>query len=135
MRASDLLSRQMFQFGLVGVAGFASDASMFLLLTQGLGIGVLPARIMAFVPATVVTWLLNRWLVFRTAGGTRRKRDEYLRHFGIQSIGIAINFAVFYLAVQLQLGLHSAQVVPLALGSLAAMLFNYAGARKFVFLH
>jgi uncharacterized membrane protein YebE (DUF533 family) len=30
---------------------------------------------------------------------------------------------------------HSAQLVPLALGSLAAMLFNYAGAKKFVFLH
>jgi putative flippase GtrA len=135
MRASDLLSRQIFQFGLVGVAGFATDAAMFLLLTQGLGVGVLPARVMAFVPATVVTWALNRWLVFRTTGSSRRKRDEYLRHFGIQSIGIGINFAVFYVAVQLQLGVHSAQLVPLALGSLAAMLFNYAGAKKFVFLH
>jgi putative flippase GtrA len=132
---SPVFSRQLFQFGLVGVVGFATDAAVFLALTQAVGLAVMPARVAAFVPATVVTWLLNRVLVFRTSGSPRRKRDEYLRHFGIQSIGIAINFAVFYLAVRAGLGRHSAQLLPLALGSLVAMAFNYAGARKFVFLH
>ena len=134
MRLADAWWRQPGGFALVGCAGFATDAALFLLLSQGAGLGVYPSRALAFVPATLVTWLLNRWLVFRTTEGPRRKRDEYLRHLGVQSIGILVNFGSFFAAVRLGLGLHSAQLVPLAIGSLAGMCFNYLGARRYVYL-
>ena len=82
-----------------------------------------------------MTWLLNRYLVFRTGNGTRRKRDEYGRYIFIQCCGIVINFAVFYVAVKLGLGRHSANIVPLVLGSGVAMFFNFVGAKRYVFLH
>jgi putative flippase GtrA len=126
--------RQALGFALVGCAGFGTDALLFLLLSQGLGLPVFGARALAFVPATLVTWLLNRSLVFRTQQGPRRKREEYLRHLGVQSIGIAINFASFWAAVEAGLGRHSANLVPLAIGSLVAMVFNYLASRRFVYL-
>ncbi len=125
--------RQPLGFALVGCAGFATDALLFLLATQVLGIPVFPARALAFLPATGVTWLLNRHYVFRTGDSVHRKRDEYLRHFGMQSIGIALNFAIFYVAVRAGLGRGSAQLLPLAMGSLGAMVFNYLAARRFVY--
>lgn len=134
MRQRDPWWLQPAGFAMVGCAGLATDAALFLLLTQGAGLPLFPSRALAFVPATVVTWLLNRGLVFRTAGGPRRKREEYLRHFGVQSIGILVNFATFYAAVRLGLGLRSAQLVPLAIGSLCGMVINYLGARRFVYL-
>ena len=126
--------RQVFGFGLVGVAGFLTDALLFLLSSQVAGIAIMPSRALSFLPATGVTWLLNRHYVFRTAGGARSRRGEYLRHLAIQSVGIAINFGTFYLAVHAGLGKGSAQLVPLALGSGVAMVFNYVGARRLVFL-
>jgi putative flippase GtrA len=125
--------RQPLGFALVGCAGFASDALLFLLLTRGLEVPVYPARVLAFIPATVVTWLLNRRFVFRTSGGAHRRRHEYLRHVAVQSLGIVVNFASFTLAVETGLGRGNAQLVPLAIGSLAAMVFNYLGSRRFVF--
>lgn len=122
-------------FALVGCAGFATDAALFLVATQALGLPVLPARALAFLPATLVTWFLNRHFVFRTGGGAHRRRDEYARHLGTQSLGVAINFATFYAAVRLGLGRGSAQLVPLAIGSLVAMAFNYLASRRFVFRH
>jgi putative flippase GtrA len=125
--------RQMFGFGLVGAAGFLTDALLFLLASQWLGLPVMLSRALAFVPATIVTWRLNRSFVFRTSGSGRRTH-EYGRHLGVQVIGIAINFTVFYAAVKLGLGRGSAQLVPLALGSGVAMVFNYIGARRVVFV-
>ena len=125
--------RQPLGFALVGCAGFATDALLFLLLTRGLGVPIYPARVLAFIPASVVTWQLNRHLVFRTGDAPHRRRDEYLRHFSVQSLGIAVNFASFTLAVETGLGRGNAQLLPLAIGSLVAMVFNYLGSRRFVF--
>ena len=127
------LLRQMFGFGLVGTTGFLTDAAIFLLATQWFGMPVMLSRALAFVPATIVTWRLARSFVFRTSGSGRRAH-EYGRHLGVQVMGIAINFTVFYVAVKLGLGRGSAQLVPLALGSGVAMVFNFIGARHVVFV-
>jgi len=123
----------MLGFGIVGGIGFCTDAALFLLFSNYFGMPVMLSRALAFVPATVVTWRLNRVFVFGTKGN-RRGPHEYARHLGVQGLGIAINFAVFYVAVKLGLGRGSAQLVPLALGSGVAMVFNFIGARRVVFV-
>ena len=127
-------NREVLSFGIVGLIGFTTDAGLFLLSTQVVGMAIIPSRVLAFVPATMVTWLLNRTMVFRSTDSSRRKRDEYARYLLVQSIGIAVNFSVFMVAVHYGLGYGSAELVPLVLGSLAAMWFNFVGARAFVFL-
>ena len=128
-----ILVRQVLGFGVVGTLAFLTDALLFLLCTQTFGMPVMLSRALAFVPATIVNWRLNRSFVFRTSGSGRRVH-EYGRHLGVQLIGIAINFTVFYVAVKLGLGRGSAQLVPLALGSGVAMVFNFIGARHVVFV-
>jgi putative flippase GtrA len=123
----------MFGFVLVGCAGFATDALLYVLLGQVAGFPVYLARALAFLPATGVTWVLNRHFVFRTADTPHRRRDEYARHVGVQLLGIAINFATFTLALESGLGHGPAPLVPLAVGSLCAMVFNFTGASRFVF--
>lgn len=128
------LRRQALGFGVVGAIGFVTDAALFLLATQVLGWPVMLSRALAFVPATIVTWRLNRVFVFRTTGNARGP-SEYARHLAMQAIGIAVNFGVFYLAVKLGLGRGSAQLLPLALGSGVAMVFNFLAAKRVVYVH
>ena len=132
-RVTPSLRSQMVGFALVGGAGFATDALLFMALHHGLGLPVMAARALAFLPATGVTWALNRRFVFLTAGGAQRGA-EYLRHLLVQAIGIAINFGTFYLAVRAGLGAGNGQSIPLALGSGVAMVFNFVGARRLVFV-
>jgi putative flippase GtrA len=133
VKASPRWWREAIGFGLVGCVGFAVDAAIFLALTHAATLPVLVARLLAFVPATVVTWSLQRRLVFRRSASTERKHREYVRHVAAQSLGIAVNFACFWIAVRAGLGEGNAQVVPLAIGTLAGMCFNFLSARRFVY--
>lgn len=118
-------------FVAVGCVGFAVDAGGYYLFADTVGLPPLLARLLAFVPATVVTWVLNRSLSFSRVGQARRGLGaQYLRYVAVQSLGIAVSFGVFYVA------LYSWPMPPmlaLALGSLAAMVLNFAGSRLFVF--
>lgn len=123
------LARQLAWFALVGCVGFATDAAGYFLLAGPLGLAPLLARLLAFVPATAATWALNRSLAFRRASPARwGAGTQYLRYLTVQGAGMAVNYGVFYL-------LHEAwpALLALALGSVAAMAFNFAGSRWLVF--
>lgn len=128
-RAGTALGRQAGGFALVGALGFAVDAGMFWLLNQKLGLAVLPARALAFIPATIVTWVLNRSAVFGSSRDSHAVLHEYLRYLLVQGLGIAINFACFYFAMQF----GAAPLVALVVGSAVAMTFNFVGAKILVF--
>lgn len=114
----------------VGAIGFAVDAGTYLLLAGAWGWPAVTARLAAFVPATLVTWALNRNVTFAGSATRRRAMAQYLRYLVVQSGGIAVSFIVFYAV----LGRFPAlAMVGLALGSGAALLFNFAGSRIFVF--
>lgn len=123
------LVRQLAWFGVVGCIGFSVDAAGYLLLAGPLGLAPLLARLLAFVPATIATWALNRGLAFSRAGPARWGAGaQYLRYLAVQGAGMAVNYGVFYLT-------HGAwpALLALALGSVAAMAFNFAGSRWLVF--
>lgn len=122
------LGRQAGGFALVGVLGFAIDAGMFWLLSHSLA--QLTARALAFIPATLATWALNRRAVFRSERqGRRALLQEYLRYLLVQGLGIALNFGTFVLC--LRWGGNA--LLALLLGSGIAMLFNFTGAKLLVF--
>lgn len=121
------LGRQAGGFALVGVLGFAVDASMFWLLSQSLDL--LLSRALAFIPATLATWALNRAVFRSQRQGRRALLREYLHYLLVQGLGIALNFGAFYLC--LRWGGHA--MLAMVLGSGVAMLFNFAGAKLLVF--
>ncbi|MBT8137251.1 MAG: GtrA family protein [Gammaproteobacteria bacterium] len=118
-------------FAVVGMVGFIVDAAVFQLLYSTLGGYVLP-RILATAVAVVVTWGLNRRFVFRTAGTTGAAK-EFVRYVTVQSSGIVVNFAVYALLLTLSEALRQVPVAAVAVGALVAMVFNYLGARHWVF--
>jgi putative flippase GtrA len=129
-RSHRAVLRQAGAFAAVGAVGFAVDAGLFLLLHSA-GLPVLTARLLAFLPATLVTWWINRSAVFRPGARAGGLWSEYGRYLAVQSGGIAVNFAVFTAVVHLWPAAPA--LLALACGSGAAMAGNFLGARCLVF--
>jgi putative flippase GtrA len=127
-------TRQLMAFLAVGVIGFMVDVGLFFIYLRGFGIDVIVARALAFLPATMVTWWANRLFTFPLSTDPRESRmREYLKYLLVQAGGIAVNFTVFYLII-LWLPIASAHaILPLAVGALTALAFNFLGARLLVF--
>ncbi len=119
-------------FVVVGTVGFVVDASILATLVHGYQWGDYTARLVSFAFAVTVTWLLNRSYVFASTR-THNRRSEYTRYLTVQGMGIAINFLVYSLCIASYPLMDQWPVLALAVGSAVALIFNYAGARVFVF--
>lgn len=123
-------------FALVGGTGFLVHAGAVFALTHFANMGNLLAWFPAFVLAVFVTWALNRILAFRGLSREKTKRAEAGKYFAVQSAGAAINLIVYaLLAVGSVALLGQYPVIALAIGSIAAFVFNYIALRKFVYIH
>ncbi len=120
-------------FVVVGAVGFVVDACILATLVHGYQWGDYTARLVSFAFAVTVTWLLNRSYVF-TSTRTRNRRSEYTRYLTVQGMGMAINFLVYSLCIASNQLMDKWPVLALAVGSAVALIFNYAGARVFVFI-
>lgn len=119
---------------LVGGIGFVVDAAVLTALVRLAAVDPYLARLLSFPPAVLVTWLLNRQWVFVSGARCAKTRGwEYGRYFLVQSAGALINLAVYMSCLALFPVLKPWPVVALAAGSAAALVFNYAGARFWVF--
>jgi putative flippase GtrA len=120
-------------FVVVGGIGFIIDASILAILVHGYDWGDYTARLASFSVAVTATWYLNRRYVF-SARKTLNRRSEYSRYLAVQLTGMAINFLVYSLCIASSEMMDQWPVLALAVGSVVALFFNYAGARLFVFL-
>lgn len=132
------LNRQLvikvFSFGCVGVVGFLVDAGVLSALVRLAGMNVYVSRVVSFVLAVFVTWLLNRTWVFKDVEKRdESKKREYASYLLVQGIGALINLGVFSTLIALNPSMKMQPVIPLAVGSFIAMFFNFAGAQLWVF--
>ena len=82
------LPGEIVRFGLVGTAGFLTDATVLTLLFQLLDWNPYGARRrLSFLCAIALTRLPNRFWVFFPRAGANRRRREYLRYLPVQVIG------------------------------------------------
>jgi putative flippase GtrA len=126
--------QNLLKFGIVGTLGFVVDAGVLMFLIEWLQLNVFVARILSFIVAVFTTWLVNRNFTFRDPRRARRStHEEYVRYFSVQTCGAAINLLVFFFAIRMIPVLESIPVIPLAIGSIVALVFNYLAARHFVF--
>jgi putative flippase GtrA len=126
------LSGAFLRFGCIGVVGFLIDAGVLTLLSRQWGMNLYLARCFSFGAASFVTFLLNRRFTF-TDARERTARSEYLRYMTVQSVGSLTNLAVFMVLVSLFPQLAQTPVVPLAFGSAAGLVVNFAGSRFWAF--
>ncbi|MDD4924766.1 MAG: GtrA family protein [Dehalococcoidales bacterium] len=126
------LSQRIVIFLIVGGVGFVTDGGILTLLTKATLLGPYFSRAISFPIAVSVTWYLNRHLTF-VSENYARKGPEYVRYMMIQIIGAVINFVPYSLLIALVPSFASIPILPFAIGSLLAMIFNFLGMHFFVF--
>jgi putative flippase GtrA len=124
-------------FGMVGAVGFVVDAFLLTVLTVKFGLDVLPARSVSFSCATFVTWLLNRTLTFSSQASRdpQARKKEYFLYLTVQMVGAVLNFMIFLALIEWNPALRQIPVIPLAVGAVVALVFNFTVSRKFVFVN
>lgn len=124
-------ARQFFRFLSVGAMGFFVDGGLLTALMQS-GWKILPARLVSFMSAVTLTWLLNRLLTFELKKhvGVRR---EYGSYIATQIIGALINLSVFFALIEFHPSLRDIPLIPLAFGAVVSLVFNYMMSKNYVF--
>ena len=121
--------RHIVTFLAAGLIAFAVDAAVLELLTRGLGLHPLLARVPSVGLAMTVSWWINRTFTFKVSKPV--SLSEYLRFAAVASGSNILNYAVF--SALLLLGVVSLPLMALVLSSAVAMAFSYAGMRLGVF--
>lgn len=126
------LGRSLTGFLGAGAIGFLSEALLLTLLVNLLGWPPIYSRVVSFPVALTATWLLNRGLVF-PGRGPNSLLLEYAGYVGVQASGAVINLGTYVACVYFLPLLSRVPVVPLAIGSVAAMAFNFIALRWFLY--
>lgn len=119
-------------FTATGAAGFMIDAGVMSALVDALNWHPVKSRAVSFPLAVTTTWLLNRRFAFRGRGTTNRSA-EYLGYAVVQALGALLNVGVFLICLELWPRLAAMPVVPLTIGALAGLLFNFTLLRGVVY--
>lgn len=119
------------RFGLVGAVGFAVDGGLLQLLVS-LGWGPIAARTLSFPAAVLATWWLNRSITFREreSGGLLA---SLLRYIAVSVVGTGVNFGIYASLVLASATMAAHPLLPFAIASGVALVFNYLGSKHFAF--
>jgi putative flippase GtrA len=127
--------RRPLKYVVAGGLGFAVDATTLVMLTSVFKWQPISARLLSFMVAVTATWWINRRYAFsdRRAATRRTSSDEYLRYLTTQSFGAGISLLIFVALLWRWPVLQSMLIVPLAIGSICALCFNFYIMDRFVF--
>jgi putative flippase GtrA len=124
--------RQLFRFGLAGVAGFVIDTAVLYLMLF-LGLGFYLGRLISFFCAVWVTWQINRNYSFASGQRVPPSWKEWWRYLLAMALGGAVNYLAYSVALQLSAVVRVHPVYAVAIGSLAGMVINFVSAKWWVF--
>jgi putative flippase GtrA len=125
-------SRKLPGFVVVGAIGFLIDAGILTLLMTGFELDHYSARAISFTVAVTFTWYMNRRWVFEKSTASMSGR-EYSSYIVVQVIGALINLSIFVAVIEIVPSLTNIPVIPLAVGAIAGLLFNFSASSRFVF--
>lgn len=124
---------QFIRFCVVGTLGFVADSSILTILTQLFTWGPIAARIASFLGAATLTWLLNTRFTFRSKAKARA--GQWALYIAATAIGAAINIGAYssWLALHTPCVSVTNLVLGVAIGSVAALFFNFFVSKLIVF--
>src|SRR5262245_51150247 len=131
---------QFLRFGIVGGIGFLVDAGLLHLMLK-LGLGYYGGRLVSFLAAATITWILNRSFTFRRESPSAERAHpapvhpigEWLSYLGLMVIGGVINYGIYALAIELSELARRFPALGVALGAIAGMTINFWSAKSVVF--
>lgn len=123
------------RFAIVGALGFLVDIAVLWLALEAAGIGPYAGRAISFAVTVTFTWAMNRYLTFgeRRARGIGGMAREWVRFVAANSIGLAVNYAVYAALVSWAEGWLASPYVAAGCGAVAGLVFNYAASSRLVF--
>ncbi|CAN7675975.1 GtrA family protein [Bosea sp. LjRoot9] len=116
----------------VGAVGFLVDGGVFIVAVEGLLLGPITARVLAFLAAASFTWAMNRRFTFADRASSRPAAE--LGRYTLSSLAAGAVNLMAYTAIVLILG--SARPIPyvaLAAGVGAGLMLNFALYDRVVF--
>ena len=132
------IAAQVPAFAAIGLVGYCVDAGLTFVCAKYIGLPPELARPPGFIIATIVNFTLNRRITFRHSRAPFFR--AFLRYWGVASVGLAVNYAVYSACVVLapRVGIAvTPAILPLfvAAGTGVAMIFTFIGFRSFAFRH
>ncbi len=122
---------QFFSFGCVGVAGLVADAGVLWLMLH-LGLDAYSGRVVSYLAAATVTWVLNRHFTFKGQGSGSLWR-QWLKFLLANLSGFAANYATFALCINWVPLMQEYKLLALIPASIVGLVFNFTASKKLVF--
>jgi putative flippase GtrA len=121
-------------FVAVGAIGFAAQSAVVTILMVEHDVDPVAAWSVAFALAVSLTWFLNRTFVFRGGQPLKgRTQVEYARYLLVQIGGALLSLLVFTAVLSMYPWLRDVPILAVGSGAAVALLFNFAGAKWWVF--
>ena len=117
------------RFCLVGTLGFFTDTVVLLLITQIGASGTVSGRVISFLTAACITWSLNRRFTFRSKAPTA----SLAPYIGLTALGALLNVGIYWIWISMFGASWTMLVLGLAMGSIAALSFNFGISKYVVF--
>jgi putative flippase GtrA len=121
---------QLFQFGVVGAAGYVVNLTVFTVLTLALDLHHIAAAILAFCVAVSNNFVWNRIWTFRETAGRRDAGFQATRFFAVSLAGLSVNLAVLALLVD---ALGAPDIPSQAVAVAVATPVNFIGNKLWTF--
>lgn len=122
------LSSKFGKFALVGAFAFLVDAVVLTVVIEIFGLRPEAARIVSFIAAVATTWYLNRTYTF--ASTAEISIGEFMKYTAAMSLGLAVNYLVFVIVIQLSPLANSFPVIALVPATLSGMIINFLTSRR-----
>ena len=123
---------QFVRFALIGVIGYAVDASALTALVVWGDLDRYSARVLSFLCAASATWWLNR-ISTCAARPDQRPGRQWLLFVAVNAVGAAVNYGAYVVALLAWPLAYDYPALGAAVGALAGLAFNYPASRLLVF--
>lgn len=123
---------QFLRFCLTGGVGFVIDAGTLYVLLHAGGLDPYSGRVVSYLTAATVTWLLNRSFTFVVPAGAGLHR-EWLRYVSANAVGGGINYLIYAACIAAMPIFRAHPIWAVAVGSGVALLFNFSANKFLVF--
>ena len=125
-----LMAVQMLQFGIIGTIGFCWYTAVEYAVTPY--IGPYAGGLIGFIISATSNWLLNRYWTFRHLPRSSPHR-QWLMFLAANAAGAAVNLSINFALIATVPFFREYLVLPIAIGTLCGMVFNFSASRRLVF--
>ena len=130
-----LTESRFLRFAAVGSAGFFVNEAALYIALNWLALGRYGAPVFSFLCTVTFTWWGNRTLTFTEhAHGGRSILREWASFVAANSVGLAVNYAVYSAAITFAPIPLNNPYIALGLGTIAGLAFNFTLSKRFVFV-